>query len=496
MSATAASFGDGVSLMRRILVAVLFAGAFVWLGAALGEARLLVIGAAMLSFGLIIAGLWIGDLRAAVLMGAIIAASYNRQYYSFDDIIGNFASRGLYWVPADFFYFVLIIIVVLSATAKPTRRAQPRRPRLAVALLAIFILWMFFSALAADMIAPALFEVLRLLKFLCILLLLRDVLTPVRAGAAMTALIVVIALQFVVGALEVALGTGGSGLSQMAEQEGELARRAHGTLGHPNFLAPFLLTVAPGFLALGLVRSQPLLRLIALAAGAAGCLTIILTQSRAPVAALLLILAALGAHMALRGRFGPGRLVGVGAALALVAGLAALPIADRILDRVSGDLADSVSFRADYNDAAIAMWLEAPIMGVGPNHFTAHLERFHPIYAQINDEIEEHRIEASFRAAAPVHNLYLLVLAETGAVGLCLFLVFLAAVARDLLRASAVASWEPFPLFFLGVFWGYLGVLFQQFFDYSLWWDHHLNLLVVLVALANFAQSQHEETGR
>src|SRR5690349_3306878 len=36
-----------------------------------------------------------------VLVGWILLLTYNRQYYSFDGIYGDYESQGLYWIPAD-----------------------------------------------------------------------------------------------------------------------------------------------------------------------------------------------------------------------------------------------------------------------------------------------------------------------------------------------------------------------------------------------------------
>ncbi len=66
---------------------------------------------------------------------------------------------------------------------------------------------------------------------------------------------------------------------------------------------------------------------------------------------------------------------------------------------------ESLSRRYQLNLAAIQIWADHPLFGIGLNQFTASL----PHYTQI---------EASTRFLQPVHNIYLLILSETGLIGL------------------------------------------------------------------------------
>lgn len=493
---TPAIAGSPGAFLFRVVIALLLACAVVAASSVLVQGRLLLIAAPVFLASIFLGGLWFRDMRSALVFGAIFAIAYNRQYYSFDDALGDYGSRGLYWVPADALYLALFALLLVSL-ALPRRGDTARSLPLGfVAPLGLFILVLFLSALQAADLAPALFELARVLKFLLIVLMLRALMTERMAWAILVALAGVALSQFLLGAMEVVRGTGGSGLSEMAQQDGEMSHRAHGTLGHPNFLAPFLLTFATGFVAIGLAVGPRGLRYAALAVGVAACLTVFLTQSRAPSAALIGALAGMSVHLMLRRRYSLFRLIGVSVLMAILAASAAAPLSHRILDRLQGDFADSISFRDDYNEAAVAIWRSAPILGIGPNHFVSELPRHHPLYAQINEELEEHRLEASFRSAAPVHNLYLLILAETGAIGLSVFVVVLLALARDFWRAGTGPPADPFVLFYLGCFWGLLALLAQQTVDYSLWWDHHFNLIAVLGALALYVRARNEGYAR
>ena len=61
--------------------------------------------------------------------------------------------------------------------------------------------------------------------------------------------------------------------------------------------------------------------------------------------------------------------------------------------------------RISLNNIAFKMWLSSPVFGVGLNNFVPRMEEFG-------------RVIANYRFLQPVHNIYLLVLSETGLVGL------------------------------------------------------------------------------
>ncbi len=84
---------------------------------------------------------------------------------------------------------------------------------------------------------------------------------------------------------------------------------------------------------------------------------------------------------------------------------------------------DSLDKRVILNRVAIKLISRRPIMGVGLNNFIPAMSRQDPIIGQ------------SYWLQ-PVHNLYLLILAETGVIGLGLFLVFIAKSYQRLFSGS------------------------------------------------------------
>ena len=265
-----------------------------------------------------------------------------------------------------------------------------------------------------------------------------------------------------------------------------MARRATGTLGHPNMYAPFLLNFALGFIAVALAPGQRWLRLACLVIGGAGCLAIILSQSRAPAAAMMLALGGVALTLTLRGQLPARRLLGGAAVVLMLAAIAIAPLTQKIMDRLTGDFSGSIEFRAGYNEAALGIWASNPVFGVGPTGFVPALGRFDANLAATNRSIQSARLAANVKTIAPVHNVYLWLLAEIGLIGILAFAAFLASLAWLFWQAGRGA--RPQNLFFVGVFWGFLGVALQQTTDFSLWWDHHMTMLMVLAAFASFVR--------
>lgn len=69
---------------------------------------------------------------------------------------------------------------------------------------------------------------------------------------------------------------------------------------------------------------------------------------------------------------------------------------------------ESVTLRQELNSAAIATWQTSPLLGVGLGNFLV--------------ELPKHLVSREVYFLQPVHNIYLLILAETGIVGLGIFI--------------------------------------------------------------------------
>lgn len=128
---------------------------------------------------------------------------------------------------------------------------------------------------------------------------------------------------------------------------------------------------------------------------------------------------------------------------------------------------DQVSFlrRLELNKIALQMISRYPLFGVGLNNFIPHLMTLQPV-------------SGTGRFLQPVHNLWLLVAAENGLVGLGTLFLFLACLWYHLIRRPVAFAFLR-PLVFL--FW--LGLLLPSFVDHY-WWSLQQGQLIVWLTIA------------
>ncbi|ACL58109.1 O-antigen ligase family protein [Methylobacterium nodulans] len=438
-----------------------------------------------------------GRLKPVLLALFVVALTYNRQYYSFDWLHGDLGGRGLYWCPAD---VCLVGLLLLWPVERALRLPAPRPPRAGpvVWLLPLMAVGLLSAACSAEPVGSTV-EIVRYLKLALLLLYLRYNLDARGFRVIVAALAGVILLQTPISILQAAFASGQNGLSQIFQtsEPSELARRAAGTLGHPNYLAPYLLLITPPFIAVALGLRGSWIGTAAALVAASGSLTIALTQSRGPIALLLVTILVLIALMTLRRALPALRAVGliVAGAVLLVAVVA--PLAPAIEKRLSGDFGASVDFRAAYNDAAVRMWEASPMLGVGPNNFGLEIRHYSPdlyvVMALDALSTDEARSKVHLRSTAPVHNVYLFVLSELGILGLICFLLFLL---RGLVLAWRASAAPPSvaSLFALGLFCGLLAEYAQQLIDYSLLWDPLLFTITLLMGLMHAINAAQESS--
>jgi putative inorganic carbon (HCO3(-)) transporter len=214
------------------------------------------------------------------------------------------------------------------------------------------------------------------------------------------------------------------------------SQRAAGPIGDPNFYALILLVTVPLGLALQRTRLPGLLRLGVVAAVAGTAIAVLLTYSRG--GALVL---GLGAFVCLMRWHVRGlRLLVVVAALG--AGMATVPNA--VWGRLGtllrpfeetqavGQLIDtSVELRLGAQEVALEMFLDNPFIGVGADNYP-------PLYQVYSQHLGVTAVASEFYP----HNLYLQVLAETGAIGIVAFLpaVFGPLLALERMRRATKSS--------------------------------------------------------
>jgi O-antigen ligase len=432
-----------------------------------------------------------GRPREVLLAGYIVVLTYNRQFFGiFVTVFGTPGSEGVYWTYAD---LMLLALVGTAALQDALGRGAPPHPApgLATAPVLPLLVVAVLATLAADRPDLAMTDTVRVVKFALVLAWLQRNMDRPMWVTAVAALALVVALQAALGMAQVLLRADG-GLSAVLSGQGTADieemrfNRASGSLAHPNMLASYLLLVVPAAFGLAVFARQAPLRLAGLAVGVIGMAAMLLTKSRAPglllLAALPLVVAAGVALRAITARAAIGGAV-LGACLL---GAALMPFMGDIVERFREDLGESVDFRAEYNRAALMVFDEAPLLGVGFGASSARMAELVPLVAMELQSLAEVAATANVRAAAPVHNLYLLMLAEAGALGLAAFvLLLLAATARGL-RALAGTDGAARGLC-LGFTIGILLQAVQQTVDFSFWIDPGWYSFALVLALLGTA---------
>lgn len=153
----------------------------------------------------------------------------------------------------------------------------------------------------------------------------------------------------------------------------------------------------------------------------------------------------------------------------LLISLFAVPMIDgvKFLSRIAAITADpAVDFsygrRLSYHTLGTDLWLRSPLIGIGPG-------RFPELYGN-----EEFRFEANtfFREDRGLHNMYLSTLCHTGAAGLLVLLLLIAACFKDLLhvRRHAPADHASAEAILLALTTILLAALFNPMDTFKLIW--------------------------
>jgi len=219
------------------------------------------------------------------------------------------------------------------------------------------------------------------------------------------------------------LGESALGVRPLAE--GELIRPT-GTVVHPDFLAALVGPISLWALSLGIEIPRGRARWICLAMVPIAAAPLVLALTRAAllgeaVAGAVVI----GIYLARRRlRWTPVVLAAIALAGAVIV---YWPVIDeQVIGTIgSAQLQNEIQSRLELNAIALTMVSDHPIIGVGLNNFQLALEHY-DVYGLLF-------------AGNPVHNIYLVVLAETGLIGvlgmLATFVVFFRAALR-LARSS------------------------------------------------------------
>jgi putative inorganic carbon (HCO3(-)) transporter len=215
------------------------------------------------------------------------------------------------------------------------------------------------------------------------------------------------------------LGIFGSGGQEALTQElatGEVFRGSALT-GHPNYLASYLILLLPIFGLLALGETRRMYKLCWSATFLVGVAGLGATMSRAAItsflgACIVAMILAIAYHLA-----SVGRVAWIGATGVILLGSIGLYHQDTIMERIHADWDASWELRSHLNNSAISMAQDNFALGVGLNNYTIAYPAYNPDFAAQLIEMEG--------MLSVVHNVYLLVWAEVGSLGLAAFVLFL-----------------------------------------------------------------------
>ncbi len=259
--------------------------------------------------------------------------------------------------------------------------------------------------------------------------------------------------QFITGT-SLGLGIFGEAQQLMSDIAGtSVISRASGTLGHPNSLAMYLEVMLPIVLAAALVASSWLRRMILTGVFLLGSAALIATLSRGgiivSVPVLLLMILIWGKRSGRLGMVGSVVLAGVAVA-ALLLVLMENPIKSRFFE----DRYETAHIRLPLMHVAFNMIEHNLWQGVGLNNYSQTAHKYDYTVERVTIEFTH-----------PVHNMFLLLLAEIGIFGFLAFLVFLFGTLRKGWDASKIRDREM-SIYALGLTLGLLAMLLHAFVDY------------------------------
>ena len=431
--------------------------------------------------------------REILLIGWTVALTYGRMYYSFDRVLGNNGSQGLYWIPADPMFAGLLALWAYDAIILRKTHSAMGPPTWQWVLP--FTIACVLSTLGAQMMNWALFETVRILKFGLLLYYFRYNLTPKAWRLAIWGLATAVLIQATYGSLQVITQgrfghffSGDSGEAVLDLQAGTVSEwhRASGTMGHPNILAPYMMLLSPMFACLAFASKKRVEIIVFGMTAFIGFSAAVFSLSRIAWLLTAFELGLLAIVLVVTNVLSAKRVIGLGViALLLISGSLA-PFAAKIERRLMGDFSASIQFRARHDAKAFEIFEESPLFGIGPSNYLLEIVKYEPDMDKFLEQAEIIRLGLGIRVICAVHNLYLLILAETGLVGFVSLIWFMIGVGVIAYRAIkyTTGKWQ---IAMIGLTIGCLAVSISQFSEFSLWVDPVFYTFALAVALLNTA---------
>jgi len=427
-----------------------------------------------------------GSPKKFLILIFFASVPFNINYFLFKQYAPHLGgANGLYLIPADLPLAGLYLIWGYEAIF--LRRNQNLRWEFSRFMPIVFVFILALSIVGSIKPLWGLYELIRWIRYLLILVYLSRNLTGKSLPFALMGLGIAVVLQCGLAISQVVmrsdlglstLGVAGRGSQDVFVQQlsthAQVIRGA-GATGHPNILGTFLILLLPIFASLCLSLSKGKVWIGSLMVCLAGSVALYYTFSRGAVFSFVGSIAFLVLMLA------GFKLLSLKQTMSVIlGGLIVLTVGSLVTyrtmeKRMTYDSRQSFRVRMQYNEAAWEMFKNHVFLGVGINNYTLALDKFAPGVAARMDKEE--------RIRAGVHNLYLLILAETGAFGILGFGLLIGGVFAITLR-EAVRQRRFEKAVALGILSGLTGASVHNLLEFTLWLDANLYTLAILTALA------------
>lgn len=435
-----------------------------------------------------------GHPKELLLFGWVFSLTYNRQYFIFERVVGYNGTEGPYVILADVCLAGLfgwwLYERIMQRPSEPAR-SSPMWPWYLPFAATCFLT--IFDAARPDWVA---FEMIRIAKIGLILFYVRHNMGRREWFVTLAALAAAVSFQSGVAIKEVTTGkVGVIGASEIADAPEFLSHfengaftgmvRGIGTMAHPPYLACYLLLVLPVLMALSLVSSGRRLYGFGFAF-LLGCGGLAATLSRWPWIVAAVQFAAVLMMLVLLRQLPVQRALGLSILAAFVLGLGLLPFREKLMNRFTGDFAESMEFRSEGMRASLEAVEDRPLLGFGLNNTAVYLGQYLPEmeWGLVTEEFASRTLH--LRAPVVLGNGFMHVVEETGILGAFTFALLILSGFVNGVRAIAQTSGEQQAVS-VGLLIGICGALAEQLVDAPLWVDPVLYTFILFIALLNVA---------
>lgn len=407
--------------------------------------------------------IFVKDAPQLLMIGFIFALTFSARF-RFGSAMFHSGGAEFSLAPIDFPLLGLLFLWIKEAISEK----RPLRIRLTLLGAAY---WLFFFsqipslANAADK-ALVWAEILRLAKMgLLVLIVKHYIRTEKDLRNALVILFSAAIFQGILAFSQTQFATS-FGLGFLGERdvffslarEGISFGRAGGTLGHSNALANFFEITLPISLSIYISNLNFKFRLFAFLTFCSGSIGLFFTNSRAGWAAVLIGLFVSFILMFWYHQKQRIQLMKYGISILILISTLGLVFYERILQRIKLFSDDSWTFRLGTYDIAFNMFHAHPIIGIGANNYMILAETYiNPLLALIF-------------ANSPVHNIFILILAETGILGLLAFVFLIFCIVRQAQKLMHNEQ-ELISVTAIGLFSGIFALLAHAMLDWLLRYD-------------------------